>query len=396
VVYLHRVLPTDLTAGLPVITQGWTNFLAAQPEKKKRKHRWQPKDTNPVELLRAFAGTIVSGAARTLYYLHVLLPHVPWQFLPSGKAYRNRDIAGLSTDEMWNHDSQAVNEGLQRFILQVRFFDRLVDGLLSRIRLAGIYDEALIILTADHGVSFLPSDSRRTLSDRNVQDILAVPLFIKRPRQKKGTVSDRNVELIDILPTIADLLKIELPFAVDGRSLYEPADPERDGKRAFAYKQRSTDGHQTFPSRFQWPSELARKKLALFGVERDPERFFRMGPYQELLGRAPADAASPGASQLLLSFPAEVVVNPAHWSFPGRLTGRVTAPGRIGKRPRLALAVNGTVRALTTTYQPKGRKAGFAFMIPETAFRPGVNALRVYEVQAAAGGSARLVPLKTE
>jgi arylsulfatase A-like enzyme len=50
-------------------------------------------------------------------------------------------------------------------------------------------------------------------------DVLPVPLFIKEPNQRKGKISDVNAQAIDVLPTIADLLDVPLPWKVDGVSL---------------------------------------------------------------------------------------------------------------------------------------------------------------------------------
>ena len=55
-------------------------------------------------------------------------------------------------------------------------------------------------------------------TEANFQDILSVPLIIKAPYQKKGQVSDRYVETIDIVPTIADILEVRVPWPTDGMS----------------------------------------------------------------------------------------------------------------------------------------------------------------------------------
>ena len=45
-----------------------------------------------------------------------------------------------------------------------------------------------------------------------------VPLFVKEPGQTEGVVSDANVLTVDVVPTIADVLDIDIPYPVDGRS----------------------------------------------------------------------------------------------------------------------------------------------------------------------------------
>ena len=69
--------------------------------------------------------------------------------------------------------------------------------------------------------------NRRNLSPHNLHDILPVPLLVKLPHQDQGLISDRNVQVVDILPTIAEVLNVDLPWRVDGRSLLETSQPDR-------------------------------------------------------------------------------------------------------------------------------------------------------------------------
>ena len=81
-----------------------------------------------------------------------------------------------------------------------------------------MFDRSLIVVTADHGVSFVPGQPFRGICQEIYPETLSVPLFVKLPGQHEGRASDRNVEAIDILPTIADVLKIRLPWETRGSS----------------------------------------------------------------------------------------------------------------------------------------------------------------------------------
>ena len=63
----------------------------------------------------------------------------------------------------------------QRHLLQVGFVDRFVGGLMDRLQTQGIYDESLIIVTADHGSSFQHGKARRTRDESDPADVLMVP-----------------------------------------------------------------------------------------------------------------------------------------------------------------------------------------------------------------------------
>ena len=130
----------------------------------------------------------------TLTFMHVLLPHEPLQYLPSGKEYQygrdpepELDGPGSYTNPWLTRQAQ------QRHVLQLGFVDRLLGQLLDRLRQTGLYDRAVIVVTADHGMSFVTRRTpappfirgklgfRRDLTEKNAGELAAVPLFIKAP-----------------------------------------------------------------------------------------------------------------------------------------------------------------------------------------------------------------------
>jgi arylsulfatase A-like enzyme len=71
---------------------------------------------------------------------------------------------------------------------------------------------------ADHGASWVPGEHSRALGRGNVPDLMWVPKFVKLPGQRRGRVDDRNWEQVDLLPTIADLVGIQVPWKTEGAS----------------------------------------------------------------------------------------------------------------------------------------------------------------------------------
>src|SRR5262249_43999849 len=129
------------------------------------------------------------------------------------------------------------------------------------------------------------------------------------------------------------------------------------------------------------PEELRRR----FGNAADPEALFRIGPHPELLGRAvaslPHTDESPVAVELLrygteYSADRDAIV-------PCYVEGRVVAlDGSTMDGPlRIAVGVNGTLRAITRTYLVEGWREKWAAMIPESAFRNGDNEVEFYIVE---------------
>ena len=144
---------------------------------------------------------------RTLWFKHVLLPHVPWQFYPSGRRYRRHapePIEGLNSPTGFGVP-WLVKVSYQRHLLQLGLADRLLGELLARLRRLGLYRDALVVVVADHGIGFHVDMDRRSVTPRNAEDLAPIPLLVKLPGQRSGSVVDRHVETIDVLPTILEL-----------------------------------------------------------------------------------------------------------------------------------------------------------------------------------------------
>ncbi|HEV7758378.1 MAG TPA: sulfatase-like hydrolase/transferase [Acidimicrobiales bacterium] len=163
------------------------------------------------------------GPTPDLFFQHMMLPHGEWQYLPDGSSYGRPGAPTDSAADAWGTFGQEV--GAQRDVLQTQAVDTLIGRLLDRLEAAGTYDDALIVLTADHGAAFAPGAHLRALDAANYEQIMWSPLIVKAPGQRRGAIDDGNVENIDILPIIADQLGIDLdriesddgtPWEVDG------------------------------------------------------------------------------------------------------------------------------------------------------------------------------------
>jgi arylsulfatase A-like enzyme len=83
----------------------------------------------------------------------------------------------------------------------------------------GLYDDSLIVFTADHGEQFLEHGGWRHESLWG--EVLDVPLVVKLPAgmSSRSPVVTERIAQIDLLPTIADLVGAEVPREVEGQSL---------------------------------------------------------------------------------------------------------------------------------------------------------------------------------
>jgi hypothetical protein len=272
VVYLHELLPNDLAGGVPSIANGWANFLRdASPHH------------DPGRLPPDFVASLRPGPHPSLWYVHVMLPHSPWQYLPSGRRYSVDAAPGWGGDEVWSDNQVAVDQYWQRHLLQLGYADRVLGGLISRLRATGLYDRAVLVVTADHGVSFRAGQKRRPLSAANLQDIAFVPLFVKLPEQRRGRVAQQPARTIDIVPTLADAIGVPIPWQVDGRSLLHQQGRERnvilikDGGRRFVVPTAELQARR---------ARALRRQLRLFGSGEPASTLFAVGPDRSLLGHS--------------------------------------------------------------------------------------------------------------
>jgi hypothetical protein len=243
---------------------------------------------------------------------------------------------------------------------------------MRRLRSEGIWNRALVIVIADHGVSFVPGEHRRSVTRGNLTDIASIPLFVKYPGQSRGSVSDKNAESIDVVPTIADVLGIRLPYHADGISLRSP---RGHGGGVDVREREGGDVVGSAASVHAAKYRTLKRQLALFGSG-DWARVYAVGPHRELLGRAvPAvlpqshDSVSIDGESLFLHVDLRSQLSPGH------VTGRVS-----GGPLDLAVAVNGRVAAVTRTFEVDGDQH-FAAFVPDTAFRQGANRVEVYAVR---------------
>ncbi len=382
VVFLHVLLPADLTDSLPEISQAWGDFAIGDTKRGRRDRSRK---------FRLFLDAIDAEEPRTLYFLHSLFPHSPYQYLPSGKRYsrvRSSLDRRLLQQGRWRDDPWAVAENHRRHLLQVGMVDTLLGLILERLEQAGLYDRALIAVTADHGVSFRPGDYKRALSETNFEDVMPVPLLIKRPGQTRGEVDDREVSTIDLLPTLADLLGIELPWPTDGASAASGPWPERANRVCFGSRR------MEFPAAAFDPLGAAARVAETFG-DGELSTVLRAGPRPDLVGRSLETLAVAGGDGLSARLAAPSLfdaVDPGSDFIPALVEGFVE-PARPLEQPlELAIAVNGAVAATTRSHRHAMGRGVYPFstMVPESVFRAGANDVEVLVIRE--GELARIAP----
>ena len=381
------LLPTDLEDRLPAVDRAFAGFRddAAPPASEGV--------SGPSSALIDRVGRFdrfLEGVGRrpdrpSLHFLHTELPHVPWQYLPSGQTYpvSGSDPPGLTGDS-WSSDPWPSTMSYKRYLLQVGFADRLLGRVMRRLRERGLYDRSLIVVTADHGVSFRAGQSRRLVTHRNVADIAGVPLFVKQPAQDAGRVDDGPARTIDILPSIARTLGVPLPEQTDGRPLQNER-PADEAVTVSSYRGGAT--RVPFTAFARGRAAEARRRIGLFGHSDGFAGVFAAGPHPELVGRHLATLAAGGGAAFRVEFDAERAyssVAPGNPEVPVYVTGRITGSSRPGEA--VAVAVNSRIAAVTRSYRAGG-DLRMAAIVSRTAFRKGADDVEALAVTASGAGA---------
>jgi hypothetical protein len=334
--------------------------------------------------LRAFVSKVARSARPTLYVKHALLPHVPYMFLPSGRRTRNgvRDpIPGMNSLRGYG-DPFLTRHNEQRFLLQLGFVDHVVGMLIRRLRRLGMFDRALIVVTADHGESFeLGVRDRRQITRGNIDEVAPVPLFVKAPGQRRGRVNRAYARTLDVLPTIADVLGLRIPFRVDGGSAFGPAArrrrsvriPRRDFSRTVSISARSWERRRR---------AVVRRRLSRFGEGRLVSLYTGIGPHRELIGERLAELrpAPRGRARARFVFGGRLRrVRRRTGLMPAHLAGTIAGGARRARRD-LVLSVNGRIEVTGRSWRLRGSRAErFALNVPEAVLREGRNDVRLLE-----------------
>ena len=163
-------------------------------------------------------------------YVGMFAPHRPdARKLMSKGRYRP---GHLSWDEV---------EDLKRvYDAGIRWVDGWLGILFDYLRQDGLYDDTLIIITADHGEAF---NEHGFVSHQPLlyNELLRVPLLMKLPgnRHAGARVGD-PVRHIDVVPTVLQTVGVETPRSLDGLSLLPVLEGSGPGPRfcvSEAYRQ---------------------------------------------------------------------------------------------------------------------------------------------------------------
>ena len=151
------------------------------------------------------------------FYIHLLPPHEP--YIPPSpfnsiftetsrkklqKRIRIRDRANLYS----NIDNDYASYLHKCYLNNLNYADFLVGEIIDKLKSIDIFNESMIMVSSDHAEAFF-EHLQLGHNTTNYNDMIHIPFLLKMPQQKKGIEIKSNFGLIDITPTILELLGIK-------------------------------------------------------------------------------------------------------------------------------------------------------------------------------------------
>ncbi|MBM3321083.1 MAG: sulfatase [Candidatus Eisenbacteria bacterium] len=108
---------------------------------------------------------------------------------------------------------------------EILYTDAWLDTLFRALDRAGAWGKTAVVVTADHGEEFRDHGSMGH-SFTFFDEVLRVPLIIRRPNERSGGTVNEPVSLLDIFPTLAEWAGAEIRSGLRGRSLLRTPEKE--------------------------------------------------------------------------------------------------------------------------------------------------------------------------
>ncbi|HEY5896406.1 MAG TPA: sulfatase-like hydrolase/transferase [Burkholderiales bacterium] len=182
-------------------------------------------DPGPV-FAEARAMLAAAPAGRPVFlWIHLFPPHAPYvtpaPFVglfnpgPDGRDRRSTTPPNLF---LALHQLDFPGALRDRYDESIRYVDHHIGAFLDELKKRGLYDDAIVVISADHGESFTKGYGEHggpLLHD----ELVRVPLFIKAPAQRAHRQVSALTELVDIKPTLLELAGIPGAERGEGISL---------------------------------------------------------------------------------------------------------------------------------------------------------------------------------
>jgi arylsulfatase A-like enzyme/cytochrome c-type biogenesis protein CcmH/NrfG len=199
------------------------DFYDNFPEHTKTKERWGRVERRGMEVVQHAEGWLDAHRAGPRFvWVHLYDPHDPYE--------PPEPFASLYKDQLYDGE--------------IAYADSALGDFMAYLKKQGWYDGAVVVVVGDHGEG-LGEHDEDTHGIFLYDSTTHVPLMMKLPGEDaKGREVAAQVRTTDILPTVLDVVGVQVPARLDGESLRPYFVGEAAGRTAF--------GETDYPLRFGW------------------------------------------------------------------------------------------------------------------------------------------------
>lgn len=238
----HERIPTVAVSSFPRHPSPWFYHIWHE-----YRHPQEP-ETGDIEYFQTPRASEVADIAQELHqryaegdssfvYAQFWDPHSPYKRTDEEiEVFRGYDLPQYPTTEMiqehqsWDafrsatemeiQDRSDLEDLIANYDAEIRYTDDHVGRLMDYLQEQNMYDDTLIVLTADHGEEFGEHGLYREHWSTH-DGTQRVPLVIKPPADAAAEpgVRDQLVTNVDVAPTILDYANVDAPAAWQGKSL---------------------------------------------------------------------------------------------------------------------------------------------------------------------------------
>ena len=197
--------------------------------------------------------------------------------LPPAPPEKDKNVPPVANNFGRSHDiypePEQAREVIAAYYACVTFLDAQLGLVLDALEETGLADNTIVIFFADHGFHLGEHGvwSKYTLFEPTTR----VPLIVRVPGAPgNGKACPRLVELVDLVPTLGELLDLDVPGNLEGTSLVPLlVDPNRPWKKA-AFTQWGDKGEwqamRTERYRYNERLQKGRRIVELYDHQSDP------------------------------------------------------------------------------------------------------------------------------
>ena len=216
---------------------------------------------------------VVDGGGRFLAYLKLFRPHMPYHTPERStsadagtwrRPYEPQADNFAVTD--FNPGAERAERLLARYDNAIHYADHQFGRAVAHLRATGVWEDTAVVIVADHGEGW-GEHGWYVHGHQHYEELLEVPLVVRRPGIAPST-DHRMASLVDVAPTVLDLLGLPAYPNFQGSSLLAPPGPERPFR---AYSNTAARLVTYELSGWKYTENIGTGEASLYDLNTDPD-----------------------------------------------------------------------------------------------------------------------------